>query len=95
MVFSIPRSFGSLLLIPLSSVMGWVDADAGVAVLPITLDTATNRAGMPDADFDSWTPLDTVAARMVAWAKNEDRPANGALVKLVTKNKVTTFEAAE
>jgi len=64
------------------------------AILPITLDTATNRAGMPDANFDSWTPLDTVADRLVAWANNDGRPANGALVKLVTKEKVTTFEVA-
>ena len=31
------------------------------AVLPVTLDTPGNRAGMPNADFSSWTPLETLA----------------------------------
>uniref|UniRef100_A0A8C4Q9D0 Dihydropteridine reductase n=1 Tax=Eptatretus burgeri TaxID=7764 RepID=A0A8C4Q9D0_EPTBU len=32
-----------------------------LAVLPVTLDTPTNRKFMPDADFGSWTPLEFVA----------------------------------
>lgn len=31
------------------------------AVAPITLDTPANRGGMPNADFSSWTPLETLA----------------------------------
>lgn len=32
-----------------------------VGILPVTLDTPMNRKGMPNADFSSWTPLETLA----------------------------------
>lgn len=32
-----------------------------VCILPVTLDTPGNRQGMPNADFSSWTPCDTVS----------------------------------
>ena len=47
---------------------------------------------MPGANFDDWTPLDTVAELLLKWAKNEERPDNGALIKITTKNKETKFE---
>merc|ERR1712000_769229 len=72
---------------------GGLPKDAIVAgILPICLDTQTNRKGMPGANFDDWTPLDTVAELLLKWAKNEERPDNGALIKITTKNKETKFE---
>merc|ERR1712130_306683 len=71
---------------------GLPQGSAVVGILPICLDTQTNREGMPTANFDDWTPLETVADLLLKWAKNEDRPATGALVKMTTKNKETKFE---
>merc|ERR1712130_666776 len=71
---------------------GLPQGSAVVGILPICLDTQANREGMPTANFDDWTPLETVADLLLKWAKNEDRPATGALVKMTTKNKETKFE---
>lgn len=60
-----------------------------VAILPVTLDTEMNRKWMPKADFGSWTPLTYVAQLFDKWMKGEERPANGSLVELITKNSVT------
>lgn len=53
------------------------------AVMPSTLDTEANRAGMPDADFSEWTPLGDVADLFVSWSSDPaSRPENGALVNV-------------
>ena len=63
------------------------------AILPGVLDTATNREGMPDADFSTWTPLGDVATELVDWASDPSRrPANGSLVQLSTADGRTTFQ---
>lgn len=54
-------------------------------VLPITLDTPGNRAGMPDADFSTWTPLDDAARGIVGLATGRQTATNGALLTWVTK----------
>jgi NAD(P)-dependent dehydrogenase (short-subunit alcohol dehydrogenase family) len=36
------------------------------AVVPTTIDTPANRAGMPDADFSDWTPPEEIA-RVIRW----------------------------
>ena len=56
-----------------------------VSILPITLDTPMNRKWMPNADFSTWTPLTFIAETFWKWANNQERPANGSLVQLVTK----------
>ncbi len=62
------------------------------AILPRVLDTASNRAGMPGADFTTWTPLGAVSGELVQWAADAGRrPANGALVEVETKDGATTF----
>jgi len=61
------------------------------AVLPVILDTATNRKDMPTANFADWTSLETVATAVTNWSEGKDRPKNGALVKLVTKAGHTDF----
>ena len=63
-----------------------------VALLPVTLDTPMNRKWMAKADTSTWTPLDFVCSLVVSWARGEDRPPSGALVKLVTEDNVTSLE---
>jgi NAD(P)-dependent dehydrogenase (short-subunit alcohol dehydrogenase family) len=50
------------------------------AVLPSILDTPTNRADMPKADFASWVPPEDLAAVMLFLASEEARAVTGALV---------------
>jgi len=59
------------------------------AILPVTLDTPMNRQFMPTADFSSWTTLETVATLLHKWTDSKDRPANGSLVQLLTKDGTT------
>eukprot|EP01061_Rhynchopus_euleeides_P038450 TRINITY_DN65988_c0_g1_i1.p1 TRINITY_DN65988_c0_g1~~TRINITY_DN65988_c0_g1_i1.p1 ORF type:complete len:250 (+),score=101.34 TRINITY_DN65988_c0_g1_i1:45-752(+) len=54
-----------------------------VAILPNTIDTPGNRAGMPDADFSSWTPCETFADAIYGWTSQP--PANGSLQQFNTK----------
>ncbi len=50
------------------------------AVVPTTIDTPANRAGMPDADFSAWTPT-TEIARVMAWlASDAGRSVRGGLI---------------
>ncbi|EGC38570.1 hypothetical protein DICPUDRAFT_28422 [Dictyostelium purpureum] len=63
-----------------------------VGILPVTLDTPSNRSGMPNANFDDWTPLEEVATKLYEWSsKSESRPTNGSLIKFETKSKVTSW----
>lgn len=57
-----------------------------ISILPITLDTPTNRKIMPNADFSSWTPLKELAGYFHLWTKQEERPKNGSLLQVVTEN---------
>merc|ERR1712063_236457 len=84
---------GLLVLTGAAAAAGGLPENAIVAgIAPVILDTATNRQGMPNANFNDWTPLSTVAELIHKWATN-DRPANGTLVKIETKNKETRTEA--
>uniref|UniRef100_A0A1B6F143 Dihydropteridine reductase n=2 Tax=Proconiini TaxID=565685 RepID=A0A1B6F143_9HEMI len=60
-----------------------------VSILPVTLDTPMNRKWMADADKSTWTPLEFVADLFFRWSQGQDRPPNGSLVHLVTKNNQT------
>ncbi|XP_055597121.1 dihydropteridine reductase [Uranotaenia lowii] len=66
-----------------------------VSILPVTLDTPMNRKWMPNADFGTWTTLDFVAELFHKWTKGEERPANGSLIKLVTKDSKTDLVISE
>ncbi|EPZ30795.1 Short-chain dehydrogenase/reductase domain-containing protein [Rozella allomycis CSF55] len=48
-----------------------------IAILPITLDTPTNRKAMSDADFSSWTPLSEVASFLIKASLNQTSVQNG------------------
>ncbi|XP_076678079.1 dihydropteridine reductase isoform X2 [Andrena cerasifolii] len=64
------------------------------AVLPVTLDTPMNRKWMADADTSTWTPLEFVANLFWKWSQNEDRPASGSLLQLITKDNKTELITA-
>jgi len=64
-----------------------------VAVLPITLDTPSNRSAMPGANFSDWTPVSEIAREFLAWI-GEMKPnafKNGSLVEVKTENGKTTW----
>ena len=50
------------------------------AVLPSILDTPTNRADMPDADFASWVAPGDLASVMLFLASEDARAVTGALI---------------
>jgi NAD(P)-dependent dehydrogenase (short-subunit alcohol dehydrogenase family) len=50
------------------------------AVLPSIIDTPTNRADMPKADFAAWVAPDDLAAVMLFLASEEARAVTGALL---------------
>lgn len=55
------------------------------AVLPSILDTAQNRADMPDADFTAWVQPDDLAKVMLFLASDDARAVTGALLPVVGK----------
>jgi len=65
-----------------------------VAILPVTLDTPMNRKWMPNADQTTWTPLEFIAEMFAKWTNSEERPANGSLVQLITKDSKTDLVVA-
>uniref|UniRef100_U5ESB9 Dihydropteridine reductase n=1 Tax=Corethrella appendiculata TaxID=1370023 RepID=U5ESB9_9DIPT len=68
---------------------GLPDNSLVVAILPVTLDTPMNRKWMPNADTSTWTPLEFVAEQFMNWTLGKNRPTNGSLVKLITKDSKT------
>jgi len=50
------------------------------AVLPSILDTPTNRADMPNADFAAWVAPADLAAVMLFLASEAARAVTGALI---------------
>lgn len=52
------------------------------AVLPTIIDTPTNRADMPDADFSEWISPEAIADVIVFLASPKARSINGALIPL-------------
>ncbi|KAJ0411515.1 hypothetical protein ATCC90586_001110 [Pythium insidiosum] len=59
-----------------------------LGVLPATIDTPTNRMYMANADFSTWTSIDSIAAKIHEWAvaSPDARPNSGHLVTVLTKN---------
>lgn len=51
-------------------------------VLPSTIDTATNRKAMPDADFSKWVPPAEIAALMVYLASDQAAAVTGAVIPI-------------
>jgi NAD(P)-dependent dehydrogenase (short-subunit alcohol dehydrogenase family) len=55
------------------------------AVLPSIIDTPTNRADMPDADFGAWVTPAQLAAVILFLSSNEASAVTGALVPVTGK----------
>eukprot|EP01133_Synstelium_polycarpum_P005718 gene5718-6611_t len=70
---------------------GLPEGTSTLGVLPITLDTPSNRSGMPGSNFDDWTPCSEVAAKILEWTQVSARPANGSMLSVATKAKVSTW----
>lgn len=67
-------------------------ASSVLTVLPITLDTPSNRAGMPNADFGTWTPCAEVAQALHNWTHvPSSRPASGAMLLVETTAHITAW----
>ena len=64
------------------------------AILPVTIDTPSNRANVPDADTSTWTPAEEIARELCLWADNADgeRPGNGAMVRVETVDDQTKWK---
>lgn len=61
----------------------YLDTLSVVGILPTTLDTPSNRKGMPDADFNAWTKPMDIAREVGKWIEKPHlRPHSGALVKV-------------
>lgn len=50
------------------------------AILPGTMDTPSNRAAMPKADFSKWVRTETVAGLVVWLARDAGKDVNGAVI---------------
>lgn len=62
-----------------------------LGILPVTLDTPSNRKWMPNADTTSWTPLEFISELLFRWASDpETRPPTGTLISLKTHNSETS-----
>eukprot|EP00753_Platysulcus_tardus_P001197 PLAT11151.1.p1 GENE.PLAT11151.1~~PLAT11151.1.p1 ORF type:complete len:136 (-),score=62.76 PLAT11151.1:81-488(-) len=82
-------------LIASLAVPGQLPEDASVlGLLPSTLDTPTNRAGMPTADFSTWTPVDEVASTLLGWVEGSVPAKSGSLMQFTTVGGKTTVSAA-
>lgn len=53
-----------------------------VTILPETIDTASNREGMPTADFSKWAKPEHIAELLQSWVEGLNVPANGSFVAL-------------
>jgi NAD(P)-dependent dehydrogenase (short-subunit alcohol dehydrogenase family) len=55
------------------------------AVAPSIMDTATNRAAMPKADFGVWPKVEEVAATILFLASPDNKVTRGAIVPVYGK----------
>ena len=67
---------------------------SALAILPVTIDTPGNRAGMPNADTSTWTPVDFIAKTVLGWIEPGARPPSGSLVKVLTEAGQSRLETA-
>jgi len=91
--YGIAKAGTHLLITSLAADSGGLPKGASVVgLLPVMLDTQTNRQDMPGANTDSWTPLPVVANALGDWAEGKARPKNGHLLKFVTEKHNTRIE---
>ena len=72
-------------LVALIRTLSLEQAGSGVTVngiLPATIDTATNRASMPNADTSKWVKPESIAQLIIFLASQEAGQLNGALIPI-------------
>jgi hypothetical protein len=70
-----------------------LDTMSVIAILPTTIDTPNNRLAMPNADTDCWTKPREIAEEIGRWVETPKlRPHSGALVKVTSTRKGSTFD---
>ncbi|KAI7868127.1 hypothetical protein BDF14DRAFT_1725201 [Spinellus fusiger] len=62
-----------------------------IGICPKTLDTPMNRKDMPNADFLSWTPTETVARQLYDYAIGNVQCKSGSLIEIATSKGDTQF----
>lgn len=73
----------------------YLDSLSALAILPIMLDTESNRVALPNDDYSNWTKTIDVAKEIGSWIEMpEIRPHSGSLVKVTTKNGENKFTLA-
>lgn len=69
-----------------------LDSMTALGILPIMLDTESNRNALPNDDFDQWTKPIDIAKEIGTWIDTPFmRPHSGSLVKALTKDGETQF----
>mmetsp|Transcript_18903 Transcript_18903/g.31438 ORF Transcript_18903/g.31438 Transcript_18903/m.31438 type:complete len:390 (-) Transcript_18903:45-1214(-) len=67
-----------------------------LGIVPVVIDTPANRGGDPEGSHDDWTPLSDLSTLIHRWTTSRrSRPPSGTLVKVVTKNRITSTEFYE
>lgn len=63
-------------------------------ILPVILDTKSNRESMPQADYSSWTSLNEVSEHILKWFLEPSiRPSTGSMIQIVTQNGKTSWNS--
>ncbi|KXN71306.1 dihydropteridine reductase [Conidiobolus coronatus NRRL 28638] len=62
-----------------------------IAILPVTLDTPSNRKWITGADYSTWTPLEAIATQVFDWATSTEQIKNGKLFEIITQDNQTSF----
>ena len=57
-----------------------------VTILPETIDTQSNREGMPKADFTKWAKPEQIGGLLRSWVDGHNVPNNGSFAVLKVKN---------
>lgn len=71
-------------------------SQACAAILPVTIDTPTNREAMPDADHSTWTPMEEFAEHILNLTKEEDSTScNGLFYHFKTEHGITKIGSSE
>jgi len=70
----------------------YLDSMSVLGILPIMLDTQSNREALPNEDFSNWTKTIDIAKEVGFWIETPGlRPHSGSLVKAMTKDSKTDF----
>lgn len=73
----------------------YLDNMSALGILPVMLDTDSNRRALPKEDFGCWTKGEDIAKEIGVWMDTPGlRPHSGSLVKVVTKNDESEFTLA-